>query len=108
MHSNKPTTSHLVATAICEAIRGTRLLGFRYQGRSRVVAPYCHGISTRGAEVLRAVQIRGESASGGFGFGKLWTVSEMQDVRVLDEAFTPDDPDYNPNDAAMTTVHCRI
>lgn len=85
MQSNKPI--RLPAAAICEAVRSRRLLEFRYQGRSRVVAPYCHGVSARGAEVLRAVQVRGESASGGFGFGKLWKVAAMQDLRVLDEAY---------------------
>lgn len=106
MQSNKPIQS--VAATVCEAIRGKHLLEFSYHGRSRVVAPYCHGVSTRGVEVLRAVQIRGESASRGFGFGKLWAVPEMQDVRVLEERFLPDDPDYNPNDTAMTTIHCRV
>lgn len=99
------------ATAlICEAIRRRVLLEFRYNNRFRVVAPYCHGVSTRGSEVLSAVQLRGESSSGvrGLGFGKLWTVNDMIGVRTLDESFTPDDPDYNPNDSAMSRIHCRV
>jgi hypothetical protein len=93
---------------ICEAIRKRALLEFLYHNRRRVVAPYCCGVSTRGVEVLRAVQVRGESASGGMGFGKLWTVADIVDLRMLDEAFTPDDPDYNPQDRAMTTIYCGI
>jgi hypothetical protein len=31
----------------------------------------------------------------------------MKNVRVLSEAFTPDDPDYNPNDSALVRIHCR-
>jgi hypothetical protein len=95
---------------ICEAIRRRVLLEFRYNDRLRVVAPYCHGVSTRGSDVLRAVQVRGESSSGsgGLGFGKLWTVADMVGLRVLDESFTPDDPRYNPNDSAMTRIHCRV
>jgi hypothetical protein len=93
---------------ICEAIRKRALLEFDYHGGRRIVAPYCHGVSARGVEILRAVQIRGFSASGGYGFGKLWAVLEMQDVQILDESFIPDDPDYNPNDRAMKQVHCRI
>ena len=42
---------------ICEAIRKRALLEFRYQNRQRVVARYCCGISSRGADVLRAVQV---------------------------------------------------
>jgi hypothetical protein len=93
---------------ICEAIRARALLEFLYHNRRRVVAPYCCGVSGRGANVLRAVQLRGESASGGLGFGKLWTVAEIADLRMLDEVFTPDDPDYNPQDRAMTRIYCRI
>jgi hypothetical protein len=95
------------AAAICEAIRRRALLGFTYHGRLRVVAPYCYGVSTRGTEVLRAIQVRGVSSSG-FGFGKLWAVSDMVDVHILDETFTPNDPHYNPNDSAMTQVHCHV
>lgn len=50
---------------ICEAIRKRALLEFLYHDRRRVVAPYCCGVSSRGADVLRAVQVRGGSASGG-------------------------------------------
>jgi hypothetical protein len=93
---------------ICEAIRQRVLLEFVYHNRRRVVAPYCCGVSSRGIDVLRAVQVRGESASGGLGFGKLWAVAEIEDPRMLDEAFAPDDPDYNPQDRAMTRIYCGV
>lgn len=93
---------------LCEGIRTTTLLAFGYEGNARVVAPYCHGFTRNGDEVLRAVQLRGSSRSGRFGRGKLWTVSKMRLVRTLDERFIPDDPDYEPNDSAMVRIHCRI
>ena len=96
------------SSIICEAIRKRVLLEFHYHGRLRIVAPYCHGISTRGLEVLRAMQVRGQSASGGLGSGKLWFVSEMVDPRLLDEAFAPDDPNYNPDDSVMREIYCRV
>ena len=99
----KATTS-----IICEAIRKRVLLEFQYDGHPRVVVPYCHGISTRDAESLRAVQIRGSSGSGGFGFGKLWTVAKMAHLRLTNEAFVADDPNYNPNDSGMKQIHCRV
>jgi hypothetical protein len=92
----------------CDAIRTRSLLDFDYHGLHRVVAPYCHGVSTRGVEVLRAVQLRGSSTSGGFGFGKLWVVSDIVAPRMTGEVFVPDDPNYNPDDHAMKTIHCRI
>jgi hypothetical protein len=93
---------------ICKAIRKRALLEFVYHNRRRVVAPYCCGASSRGGDVLRAVQVRGGSASGGMGFGKLWTIAEIADLRMLDEVFTPGDPDYNPQDRAMTRIYCGI
>ena len=87
--------------AITEAINRRALLQFSYNGRRRTVEPYCFGISTTGSDVLRAIEVGG-------GFGKLWKVSEMPDVLVLEDTFTPDDPNYNPNDKAMTQIYCRI
>jgi hypothetical protein len=93
---------------ICEAIRTRSILKFEYHGQERVVAPYCHGIGSRGVELLRAIQIAGSSSSGGFGFGKLWRVPEMSKLQVLDEHFIASDPHYNPEDSAMSVVHCRV
>ena len=84
------------------------MLEFEYDGLHRLVAPYCHGVSTRGIEVLRAVQVDGVSRSGGFGFGKLWSVSKIVAPRVSDVSFVPRDPDYNPDDSAMQEIHCRV
>ena len=98
----------IAAGAACEAIHEHRLLEFDYHGRHRIVAPYCHGISTRGVEVLRAVQTGGSSGSGGFGFGKLWVVAEMIDARLTSVPFAPDDPNYNPDDSGMVLIHCRV
>lgn len=92
---------------ICAAIRNCELLEFDYDGLRRVVAPYCHGFTSKG-EVLRAIQVRGESRSHGMGFGKLWMVDKMLDVRRTAEPFAPDDPHYNPNDSAMTRIHCSV
>lgn len=95
---------------ICDAIRTRSLLEFDYHGLHRVVAPYCHGVSTRGVEVLRAVQLRGASSAGarGLGFGKLWLVAELVGLRLSGERFEPDDPQYNPDDRGMRQIHCRI
>jgi hypothetical protein len=97
-----------VLALLCEAIRTRKVLAFTYEGKPRVVAPYCHGFTRADEEVLRAIQLRGSSRSGRFGSGKLWTVSKMRLVRMLEETFVPDDPDYEPNDSAMARIECRI
>ena len=93
---------------ICEAIAGRVILEFDYDRRRRVVQPYCHGVTTTGQETLRAVQIGGETRSGGFGYGKLFAVAKMRNLRLTDRSFVPDDPDYNPDDSAMAEIHCRV
>jgi hypothetical protein len=97
-----------VLALLCEAIATRRLLAFTYEGLARVVAPYCHGYTTAGDEVLRGVQVGGSSRSGHFVSGKLWTVSKMRLVRTLEEGYEPDDPNYEPNDSAMARIHCRV
>ena len=93
---------------ICVAIRTRSLLEFDYHGLHRVVAPYCHGTSRRGGELLRAIQIRGGSHSGPRGFGKLWLVAELVNLRLSLESFVPDELHYNPSDRSMYRIHCRI
>jgi hypothetical protein len=100
-----PPKSSASAGPICRALRERRLLTFEYNGQQRVVAPYCYGLSTRDTEVLRAIQVGGASSSG---FGKLWTVGLMKGLRVSDETFVPDDPNYNPDDSAMKRIICHI
>lgn len=93
---------------LCEAIATRKLLAFSYEGLARIVAPYGHGFTQAGDEILRAVQVGGASRSGHFASGKLWTVSKMRLVRTLDEGYAADDPKYEPNDSAMARVHCRV
>jgi hypothetical protein len=105
--SRRSRSASSATEAICSAIRSCTLLEFEYEGLHRVVAPYCHGFTGKG-EALRAIQVRGASHSRGFGFGKLWVVEKMVDVRLGSEPFVPNDPHYNPRDSAMTTIHCAV
>ena len=94
--------------AIRSAIENRRRLEFAYDGRRRVVEPYLFGFTRKGVPTLRALQVAGESRSGTFGQGKLWTAALMSGLRVSDESFVPDDPDYNPDDRAFERIVCRI
>ena len=91
---------------MCEAIREHRVLEFVYGEKRRVVEPYCHGVTAKGADSLRAVQVGGQGS--GFGFGKMWTIDKMTDVHLTERTFVPDDPSYNPDDSAMVRIHCRV
>src|SRR5713226_7893891 len=97
----------MVNSFICDAIRKCAVLEFDYGGQHRIAHPYCHGYTRTGLETLRAVQVAGESPSGGFGYGKLWTVAKISNLGMAG-TFVPDDPDYNPADTAMLEIHCRV
>ena len=90
---------------ICQAIRSKRRLHFEYGGHQRIVEPYCHGRNSKGAHVLRAIQVNGPEE--GRGFGKLWMIEKLVTAE-LGEVFEPKDPNYNPNDSAMVFIHCRM
>lgn len=93
---------------LCQAIAQRKRLAFEYDGLYRLVDPYCHGFTARGSEVLRAVQVAGESRSGGLGVGKLWSVEKIVALAVSDQAFEPNDPNYNPQDSVMKSIHCQV
>jgi hypothetical protein len=93
---------------IRRAIASRTLLEFDYDGHHRIVAPYCYGVTTKQTALLRGIQIGGASRSGSFGMGKLWHVSKMLVVQNTGEKFLPVDPDYNPEDDAITEIYCRV
>jgi hypothetical protein len=105
------TARGTIMEIICKAIERRSLLEFDYNGLHRVVEPYLLGETTANNAALRAVQVRGESSNPRGSeekFGKLWTLASMSNVRMLNETFEPDDPDYNPDDKGMKSIRCRV
>jgi len=94
-------------TVICDAIRKKAVLAFQYKGSLRQVEPQCHGISSVGNEVLRAVEVGGGSGSSD-PIGKLFDVSKMSALAETGKYFTGPAPNHNPADKAMTLVHCCL
>jgi hypothetical protein len=43
---------------VCATNSGRTLVEFDYDGHHRVVAPYCHGLTRKNVEALRAIQPR--------------------------------------------------
>jgi hypothetical protein len=94
---------------ICSAIKNRRLVGFAYDGHSRIVIPTAYGTqSTTGNKVLRGYQIRGTSGSGVPPKWGLFLVDKITDFQILDEAipFTP--PGYSPGDKHISPIHCEL
>jgi len=93
---------------ICKAIEGKKIIEFTYDGHYRKVEPYCHGRSSKNKESLRAYQIAGGSNSRSVPFWRLFSVKKMRDTTLTNETFTPNRPQYNPNDRDLSPIHCNI
>lgn len=72
---------------ICSAINSRQLIQFNYEDSTRIVEPYCYGLSKDDNEVLRAYQIKGHSKSGHPVGWKLFRASKMENIIVNDEFF---------------------
>ena len=77
---------------IADAVRTKRRLRFRYHGRTRLVEPQCHGIGTKGTELLRAHQLEGGSPRE-----PLFDVERMVDERVADAVAALDTDALSPD-----------
>jgi len=70
------------------AIDDRRLIDFLLHGLRRVAQPHTYG-NFDGVEHLLVYQVGGESRSGKLPDWRRFKVSDMRDVRMLDEHFSP-------------------
>lgn len=94
---------------ICDAINERKVIEFDYDEHKRIVQPHAYGIhkDTRN-EVLRAFQIRGYSSSGNVPDWRLYILSKISNIKVLNEIFETPAPKYRKNDSAMSHIYCQI
>lgn len=92
---------------ICDAIRLRHVIRLTYRGGVREVEPYVYGRSGTGDELLRAYQLRGASLSGTVGW-KMFRIEEITNVAVTFEPFDAPRSGYDPADAVIAFVNCRI
>jgi hypothetical protein len=89
------------------AITNKYLVQFKYDGRSRIVEPFCCGISTAGNYVLRGFQIRGSDKTKLLCW-RLYELAEISQLSVTQHNFNEKRPEYNPEDPTMTEIFCQI
>ncbi|HEV8210270.1 MAG TPA: hypothetical protein VGP77_09125 [Vicinamibacterales bacterium] len=94
--------------AICDAIRLRHVVRILYRGGAREVEPYVYGRNQIGDELLRAYQLRGASRSGEAAGWKLFRVEDISSLSVTFEPFTAPRAGYDPVDAVIAFVNCRI
>lgn len=94
---------------VIEAINSRRLLEFRYDGHSRIVAPSAYGfhIST-GNEVFRGYQVEGTSKSRPVPLWDLFKPHKADGMIVLERRFDPALPEYQRDDAHIKPIFAQL
>jgi hypothetical protein len=92
---------------LCQAITDKHLVQFKYDGRSRIVEPFCCGVSAAGNYVLRGFQIRGSDKTKPLCW-RLYELPEISQLSVTQHSFKGKRADYNPEDSTIMEIFCRI
>lgn len=98
---------------ICDAIKNRNVIQFNYTGDSvvgmRIVEPHQVGYSKAGNLTLSAWFLSGASESGkGSGF-RLYRLSEINTLTVLEQRFDGPRPDYKPGpNKIIRNVQCEL
>lgn len=93
---------------IREAIANKQLLEFIYKDELRIVEPYTFGVTTKGNDVLSGYQIDGESTSSNELGWRLFTLDKIDNLNLLEDDFSGDRDEYNPNDSRMSHIYCTL
>lgn len=94
---------------LCAAIQNRSIIEFVYEGKKRVVEPYCFGLNRNtGNKMLRAFQVGGFSSSGKPTGWKLYDVSKVKSLIVTVQIFEINRSGYNPNDKDLSPIYCCI
>lgn len=97
--------------AICAAVRSRRVIKFYYHGISLTVEPYRLGMVLSGGpknDSLLCYQIRGFISPQETPGWRLYRLLDIKDIKILDEQFEGDRPDYDPNSVYMHIAYCSI
>ena len=92
----------LTGILICKAIKKRQLIQFEYNGKLRTAEPQCYGMGTKGKELLRAYQVNDPRVE------KLFDLSKITNLVVLDEPFEAAGPNYKKRDSAMKKIFCEL
>lgn len=91
---------------ICSAIKSKNLIQFNYEDGTRLVEPYCYGLTSKDKEVLRAYQVKGHSRSGNPVGWKLFSVSKIENIKVIKKFFAIGH--HYSAEPVIKTIYCCI
>lgn len=94
---------------IRQAIEQRRVLSFSYETSPRTVIPAALGVHrSSGNLILRAYQIAGATESGRLPLWRMFTVSDMVRVTILDETFEESPRGYRRGDRTMSQIMAQL
>lgn len=91
---------------IISAINNKSLLSFTYHGDRRVVEPHTYGCDGKQVEKLSAWQISGKPLDKPD--WRLFELSDMQMLQLLDQHFSNTRHGYKRNDSRMQTIYAQL
>lgn len=95
-------------TVVCDAISRRLRLSFTYAGKPRIVEPHLCGRTATGQELLLAYQVGGHSSSGDLPRWRNYRLSEIHELRVLEDRFEGPRPGYAPTGKRFVVVYCQL
>lgn len=93
---------------IKEAIENKKVIEFTYKNDLRIVEPFVLGVSSTGKVSLRAYQIGGFSTDSNNIGWKMFSVDNINNLRVKADSFIGMREHYNPNDSALNPIFARV
>ena len=93
---------------ICNAIANRNLIEFSYKEHYRLVEPYTLGVNTRGATVLSAFQVGGQSSTRPIPCWGQFNIEEIKELKITTQKFTGNNIEYRRDDSRMTHIYCQL
>jgi hypothetical protein len=97
-----------VHVLVCQAIAQRKVIRFHYDGGTRDIEPHVHGVGKDGGELLRGYQVSGFSRSGQVTGWKTFKLDEVRAMALTDRSIASPRVGYEPQDAVMSMIHCRL
>ena len=91
-----------------KAITKVKKIEFLYKGHKRIADPHHYGLHG-GEKQLHAYQTGGASSSGGLPEWRNFSLSEIENLKILETSFTPpSEENYNPNHPHYTDIEAQV
>lgn len=84
------------------------VLVIEYNGGQRTVEPHALGVSRAGQPCFRAWQVSGDSLSGEKSGWKMFLLSELYGIKMIDRKSEAPRPGYKQGDKGMSVIHHEL